>query len=112
MKTFLEPPLTDLVRIPAGRTWSGSNDFYREEAPAHQVDIDEFYIEQHPVTNRQFAFFVNKTGWETTAEQPLPKEFESLPPELRAPGSLVFTPTKEPVDLTQWRLWWRWVPGA
>ncbi len=30
----------------------------------------------------------------------------------RAPGSLVFTPTSGRVDLTNWRLWWRWEPGA
>ncbi|MDD7813129.1 formylglycine-generating enzyme family protein [Mycobacterium sp. CSUR Q5927] len=28
------------------------------------------------------------------------------------PGALVFTPTAEPVDLRDWRQWWRWVPGA
>jgi formylglycine-generating enzyme required for sulfatase activity len=31
---------------------------------------------------------------------------------LLVPGSLVFTPTKEPVDLRDWSQWWRWVPGA
>ena len=28
------------------------------------------------------------------------------------PGSLVFTPTQEPVDLRDWSQWWRFVPGA
>ena len=28
------------------------------------------------------------------------------------PGSLVFTPTPGPVGLSDWRTWWRYVPGA
>src|SRR5699024_8408528 len=67
---------------------------------------------RHPVTNRQFAVFVDDTGWVTTAERPIPDEIQGVPDHLRAPGSLVFTGTPGPVDLTQWQLWWSWVPGA
>ena len=30
----------------------------------------------------------------------------------RAPGSLVFVPTRGPVPLDDWSRWWAWVPGA
>lgn len=103
--------LTPLVQIPAGQTMIGSEDFYPEEAPVHQVMVEEFWIEVHPVTNAQFAAFVADTGWVTTAEQPLPESF-GLSEADSAPGSLVFSGTDGPVDLNRWELWWSWVPGA
>lgn len=106
------PELTELVAIPAGTSSQGSDDFYAEETPRRQQDVAAFQLERHPVTNRQFARFVADTGWLTTAERPIPDDIAGIPAELRAPGSLVFTPTDGPVDLLRWDLWWRWVPGA
>lgn len=108
----MSPELTELVPIPAGTSWQGSDDFYTEEAPRVQVDVETFELERHPVTNAQFATFVAETGWVTTAERPIPDDIIGIPPEMRAPGSLVFTPTSGPVDLLRWELWWQWVPGA
>lgn len=104
--------LTELVTIPAGTSCLGSEDFYPEEAPRVQAEVAAFALERHPVTNGQFARFVDETGWVTTVEQPIPDDVPRIPPELRAPGSLVFTLTSGPVDLLHWELWWRWVPGA
>lgn len=99
--------LTELVEIPAGAFRMGSTSFYPEEAPIHTVAVAAFAIERHPVTNAQFAAFVAATGYVTVAEQE---------PDLAGgsydPGALVFTPTAGPVDLRDWRQWWRWVPGA
>jgi formylglycine-generating enzyme len=39
-------------------------------------------------------------------------DFPDLSPRDLAPGGLVFTPSPGPVDLGDWRQWWRWVPGA
>ena len=33
-------------------------------------------------------------------------------PTLLVPGSLVFRPTRGPVDLSDYRNWWHWTPGA
>ena len=33
----------------------GSTSFYPEEAPIHTVTVEAFAVEQHPVTNAQFA---------------------------------------------------------
>ncbi|MCV7031037.1 formylglycine-generating enzyme family protein [Mycobacterium sherrisii] len=105
--------LTELIELPGGTFSMGSNDFYPEESPVHQVTVGPFRIERHPVTNAQFAEFVTATGYVTVAEQALdPAAFPGVPPEDLVPGALVFTPTSGPVDLRVWRQWWTWMPGA
>src|SRR5919199_2728123 len=37
--------------------------------PAHEVDLDAFYVARTAVTNEQFAHFVAQTGYRTTREQ-------------------------------------------
>jgi formylglycine-generating enzyme required for sulfatase activity len=100
--------LTELVEIPAGVYRMGSTSFYPEEAPIHTVAVQAFALERSPVTNAQFAEFVAATGYVTVAEQQL----DSGRYGDADPGALVFTPTQGPVDLRDWRQWWRWVPGA
>lgn len=43
--------------------------WYASEIPQRQVDLEEFYIDKHLVTNASFAAFVADTGYQTTAEQ-------------------------------------------
>ena len=110
-------PRTDappgMLRIPGGGFLMGSDHHYPEEKPAHRVTVSPFWMERTTVTNADFARFVAATGYVTVAERPLSEaEFPHLPAAERAPGSLVFTPTAGPVDLGDWRQWWRWVPGA
>ncbi len=101
------------VTLEGGSFIAGSDDFYPDEAPARERTVAAFQLATTPVTNRQFATFVEATGHLTVAERPLSEaEFPHLPAAERAPGSLVFTPTAGPVDLGDWRQWWRWVPGA
>jgi formylglycine-generating enzyme required for sulfatase activity len=65
------------------------------------------------VTNREFAAFVEATGWVTSAETASdPKDYPGALPEMLKPASLVFTPTKGPVDLRQCFAWWSYTPGA
>jgi formylglycine-generating enzyme len=105
--------LTELIHLPGGSFWMGSEQFYPEESPVHDMTIAPFSIEQHPVTNAQFADFVGATGYVTIAEQPLdPDAFPGVPPDELSPGALVFRSTSGPVDLRDWRQWWTWVPGA
>jgi sulfatase modifying factor 1 len=105
--------LTELVELPAGSFRMGSTSFYPEEAPVHTVSVAGFAVERHPVTNAQFAEFVTATGYLTVAEQPLdPALYHGVAWADLLPGALVFRPTAGPVDLSDWRQWWDWSPGA
>jgi sulfatase modifying factor 1 len=62
-----------LVTVPAGRyrmgdesEWSYAGD---GEGPVHEVDLTPFRIDRYAVSNRQFAEFVEATGWLTDAER-------------------------------------------
>lgn len=90
----------------------GSDDFYPEEGPVHQTEVHPFEIGRYAVTNREFASFVEDTGYVTTAERPVDLNPLGAVEMDTKPGSLVFTPTDGPVDLSDWRLWWKWVQGA
>lgn len=108
-----QPPSIDLITISGGSFSMGSTAFYPEEAPVVEPSVPDFLIGRAPVTNSQFARFVADTGYVTIAERPLdPRDFGGTAPPDASPGSLVFTPTSGPVNLRDWRQWWRWVPGS
>jgi formylglycine-generating enzyme len=48
----------EMVWVPAGTFQMGFERHYPEEAPAHPVTVDGFWIERHQTTNQQFAWFV------------------------------------------------------
>ncbi|HEX4709138.1 formylglycine-generating enzyme family protein [Phenylobacterium sp.] len=108
------------AEAPPGMAWidggsfrMGSDVHYPEEAPARPVSVDGFWIDTHPVTNRQFARFVRETGWVSFAEvAPDPAQYPGALPEMLAPSSLVFIPTSGPVPLDDITRWWRYMPGA
>jgi formylglycine-generating enzyme len=106
-------PADNMVWIPNGTFRMGSNAHYAEEAPVRSVAVDGFWIDRFQVTNRQFAEFIDETGYVTVAERPLdPVDFPGASPENLVPGSLVFTMTAGPVDLRHISQWWAWTPGA
>jgi sulfatase modifying factor 1 len=108
-----EAPFPDMVWIPGGIFRMGSEEFYPEERPVHEVRVDGFWMDRCTVTNEDFARFVNETGYQTVAERPLqPEDFPGVPPEKLVPGALVFHKTAGPVDLKDYRNWWAWTPGA
>jgi formylglycine-generating enzyme required for sulfatase activity len=112
-----------MVWVPGTEFIMGTDDVrsFPNERPAHKVQVDGFWMDEHDVTNAEFAKFVKETGYLTTAErkpdwEELKKE---LPPGTPKPddsllvaGSLVFTPTSQPVPLNNLAAWWRWVPGT
>ena len=57
----------DMVYVPGGTFWMGSDRHYPEEAPAHRVSVSGFWMDRHPVTNRKFREFVRATGHVTFA---------------------------------------------
>jgi formylglycine-generating enzyme required for sulfatase activity len=91
----------------------GSNDHYPEETPARPVEVDGFWMDSHPVTNREFERFVNETGWVTFAEmEPDATQYPGALPEMLYAGSLVFMPTQGPVPLNDITHWWSYTKGA
>jgi len=102
-----------MVRVGGGTFQMGSAAFYREEGPVHPETVSTFEMDETAVINREFAEFVAATGYVTTAEQPLnPADFPDARLECFDPGSLVFVQAAGPVDLRDWRQWWRWQAGA
>ncbi|MCA3628618.1 MAG: formylglycine-generating enzyme family protein [Methylobacterium sp.] len=102
-----------MVLIPGGTFAMGSNDHYPEERPAHRVAVDPFWMDQTPVTNRQFRAFVEATGYSTFAEiPPRAEDYPGALPRMLKAGSLVFTPPQGMVDMNQPLSWWEFSFGA
>jgi formylglycine-generating enzyme required for sulfatase activity len=91
----------------------GSDGHYPEEAPAHRVTVDGFWIDRAPVTNADFLRFVRATGYLTFAEiRPKAEDYPGALPHMLRAGSLVFTPPDHAVDLRRWDQWWQFRFGA
>ena len=107
------PPHTGMVWIPGGSFRMGSEKFYPEERPVHEVTVDGFWMDSCAITNEQFARFVEATSYITVAERPLdPNDFPGAPVANLVPGALIFVKSRGPVDLRNYANWWAWTPGA
>ncbi|MEP6955514.1 MAG: formylglycine-generating enzyme family protein [Chthoniobacterales bacterium] len=103
----------EMVLIPGGTFWMGSEKGPADGRPQHEVRLDAFWMDEHEVTNEQFARFVQATGYVTTAERaPAAKDFPDVPAEQLVPGSIVFTPPAGEAALDQPLSWWRYLPGT
>ncbi|MGJ3649365.1 formylglycine-generating enzyme family protein [Sphingomonas sp. GlSt437] len=92
--------------VPAGTFMMGADPHYPEEGPPRLVSLPGFWIDEHELTNAEFAAFVKATGYRTMAER-APLALPDAPADMKQPGSAVFTvPT---VDDPRW---WRWRVGA
>ena len=108
-----KPPAKEMVWIPGGSFTMGSNDHYPEEAPAHPVSVDAFWMDQYVVTNAQFSRFVEETNYVTSAERaPRAEDYPGAKPELLVPASVVFHRPGYKVDLNNHFNWWTYVPNA
>ena len=98
-----------LVR--GGQYRQGAGAFYPDEGPERQATVGSFWIDETPVTNRQFSDFVGETGYVTFAEiPPNPADYPGMAADLTRAGSLVFTPPKPASGAPSG--WWRYVVGA
>jgi sulfatase modifying factor 1 len=103
-----------MVHIPAGTFQMGTDDpAFPDAHPVHKVTVNEFWMDEHEVTNAEFEKFVKATNFITIAERKLnPKDFPDVPPESLVPGSGVFSPPDQQVTLDNPLQWWKYVPGA
>ena len=100
--------------IPAGKFKMGSDyEMFTDAKPIHEVELDAFYMDEHPVTNAEFEKFVKETGYVTTAEEkPKKEDFPGVPDDKLVAGSVTFTPPNHDVPLTDVTQWWSYVGGA
>ena len=115
---------TGMAYIPGGTFIMGSDakDVLKHEGPAHEVTVHPFFMDEHEVTNAEFARFVEATQYITVAERPIDWEVLKLetpegtprpPDSLLQPGSLVFKAiTDRPLSEIGYFDWWNWVVGA
>lgn len=69
MSTLLKSTSTDgMILIPAGPFVMGDSNGGEFERPEREVWLDEYWIDETPVTNDQFRRFVDATGHVTQAE--------------------------------------------
>ncbi len=115
-------PRPGMVFVRGGEFTMGtdSEQSFANERPARRVRVAAFWIDEHEVTNAQFARFVEATGHVTTAEvapkledimAQVPPGTPPPDPALLVPGALVFQPSAGPVALNP-PVWWHWTPGA
>ena len=80
--TAAAPP--GMVWIPDGEFTMGTDDLRSlpNERPAHRVKVGGFWMDEHDVTNAEFAKFVEATGYITTAEKR--PDWEELKKQLSA----------------------------
>ncbi len=64
VKEEVRPILTEMVVIPGGSFERGSNKGGRDEMPRHQITLNPYAIDIHPITNEQFARFLEEMGGE------------------------------------------------
>ena len=108
-----DPPLENMKWIPGGEFLTGSDKAYPEEAPAHRVRVDGFWMDRFTVTNRDFEQFVAATGYVTLAEKPAdPGHYPGALPGMLVPSSTVFKKPTGPVDMRNHYNWWAYVRGA
>ena len=103
-----------MVWIPGGSFPMGSEAGQANEQPVHQVKVKGFWMDITEITNREFARFVDATGYITTCEKEFsPEEYPNAPPGSLRAGALLFAPPPHPVDLKGSHMqWWEFVPGA
>ncbi len=101
-----------MVYIKGGTFQMGSSNFV-DAKPIHEVTLSPFYMDEHEVTNNQYAAFVEATGYITVAERPLdPNDFPNVDPKVLVPGSAVFKAPNQVQGMQNHLQWWDYIPGA
>lgn len=102
------------MRMIRGREFlMGSDAGYPDEAPVRRAVVGDFWIDETPVTNGQFAEFIAATGYRTLAETaPDPRDYPGMLPEMAMPASIVFVQPMRRIEPAHPSQWWQYVFGA
>ncbi|TDH28656.1 formylglycine-generating enzyme family protein [Segetibacter sp. 3557_3] len=113
-ETILDSIPSKMVWIPGGTFAMGSTDpLFPDAQPLHRVSLSGFFMDEHEVTNAEFARFVKATNYITAAERQLnPTDFPGVDASSLVPGSAVFVPPAQNVSLDEPLQWWKYIPGA
>lgn len=132
-KVFVNNDENKEIKPPEGMVWVPNKSFLMgakegdkfammREKPAHEVEVDGFFIDIHEVTNKQFKAFVEATKYITVAERPIDWDEikNDLPPNtpkpadsILQPGSLIFNKNAgKVVSMDNYSQWWTWKIGA
>ena len=113
---------SDMVFIPGGEFSMGcadptklsdcGNDPMSDARPIHRVYVNAFLMDKTEITNKQFAQFVNATGYVTMAERNDLDNIQSGSFMEINPGSLVFMPKMTTTKGSPTVDWWKFVEGA
>jgi len=85
-----------------------------DEHPAHEVELDGFWMDATPVTNREFKRFVDQTNYVTFAERQLTRQdfadrgvnVSGFQENVINPGSMCFNPAFNRTQLVRDRPGW------
>lgn len=70
------PLYDDMVLIDAGAFTMGQDGSKPKNGPAHEVDLPAYEIDRFEVTNEEFAWFIEQSGYVTYAEQNSSKNWQ------------------------------------
>jgi iron(II)-dependent oxidoreductase len=83
--SFAQVVLSDMVTVPAGPFTMGSSEGPDDERPAHELTLAAFSIDRFPVTNAQYAEFLNNPASARVA--PRPYDFDDSDARIHRRGS-------------------------
>ncbi len=118
-----EVDMSNMVAIPGGTFVMGATQEggYQREYPPHQVEVKSIFMDTVEVSNAAFQKFIDYTGYITVAERQVDWEElrKQVPPgtpkpddSLLEPGSIIFAPNPDMVNLNNHFDWWAWKNGA
>ncbi|HXI10194.1 MAG TPA: SUMF1/EgtB/PvdO family nonheme iron enzyme [Thermodesulfobacteriota bacterium] len=87
----------DMVLVPGGEFYMGSNDWWPKSQPEYKATVPAFYIDKYEVTNKRYKTFVDSAG------RPAPRHWPGgkIPPG-RENHPVVFVSWQDATDFCKW----------
>src|ERR1043165_8578800 len=92
-----------MTYIPGGTFQLGLKAQDNGHSTIRDVTVGPYFIDTFPVTNRQFAQFVDQAGYVTKAERGVSaREFPTIGFNSARPGALQYRPARSSIHANQW----------